>query len=134
MGLSNQSDRRHVARAGLESIAYQIRDALEALRAEAGAPLRALHADGGATANKFLMQFTADLTGTPLHVASMADCSPLGAALAGLLGVGVFPSLADLAGRPAASVVFTPEMDSVVSRRFYNGWSRAVQQVLSPAS
>ncbi len=132
-GLSNQSDRRHVARAGLESIAYQIRDALDALRGEAGVPLGTLHADGGATANKFLMQFTADLTGTPLHVAPMADCSPLGAALAGLLGLGVFPSIADLAGRPVASVVYTPAMNPAAVRQLYAGWSRAVQQILPRA-
>jgi glycerol kinase len=133
VGLSNQSDRRHVARAGLESIAYQIRDALEALRTEAGVPLGTLHADGGASANKFLMQFTADLTGTPLHVAPMADCSPLGAALAGLLGLGVVKSLGELAARPGETIVYTPAMNPALARSLYDGWSLAVRQVLSRA-
>jgi glycerol kinase len=132
-GLSSQSDRRHLARAGLESIAYQIRDALDALRAEADVPLGALHADGGATANRFLMQFTADLTGTPLHVAPMADGSALGAALAGWLGLGIVGSLDDLAVRTDEAEVFTPTMNLAAARQFYAGWSRAVQQVLPRA-
>lgn len=130
VGLTNQSDRRHLARAGLESIAYQIRDALDALRADAGVPLGALHADGGATANKFLMQFTADLIGAELRVSSMADGSPLGAALAGLLGLGVFPSFEELARAPSAAVVYRPTMDPEQARGFYAGWQRAVRQVL----
>ena len=133
-GLSHQSDRRHIARAGLESIAYQIHDALDALRAEAGVSLGTLHGDGGATANKFLMQFTADLTGMPLHVAPMPDGSPLGAALAGLLGLGVFKSIAELAGGPVESTAYTPNMDPATARQLYAGWSRAVQQVLPRAS
>lgn len=134
VGLSNQSDRRHVARAGLESIAYQIRDALDALRADAGVPLGALHGDGGATANKFLMQFTADLTGTELRVASMPDCSPLGAALAGLLGLGIFKSLADLAHSPSETSVYAPVMNSAQAGRFYAGWCQAVRCVLSASA
>lgn len=133
VGLSNQSDRRHVARAGLESIAYQIRDALDALRGDAGVSLGALHGDGGATANKFLMQFTADLTGAELHVAAMPDCSPLGAALAGLLGLGVFKSLADLARTPTETAVYAPAMNPAQARRLYDGWCNAVRRVL-PAS
>lgn len=130
VGLSSQSDRRHIARAGLESIAYQVRDALDAMRADAGVPLASLHGDGGATANAFLMQFTADLTGAELRVATMADCSPLGAAFAGLLGLGVFSSLDELARAPRADVVYQPAMPAALVARFYSGWQSAVRQVL----
>lgn len=131
VGLSVHSDRRHVARAALESIAYQIRDALDAMRAESDAPLRVLHVDGGPTTNALLMQFTADLTGTELRAAVMPDCSALGAAFAGLLGLGVYRSLDELAALPRAEVVYAPAMKSELAERLYAGWQRAVRQILS---
>ncbi len=130
VGLSSHSTRKHVARAALESISYQIRDALDALRADAGVPLRALHADGGPTANITLMQFTADLTGAELRVNTMPDCSPLGAALAGLLGLGIVPSIEALAVLPREEKTFTPAMPADRVGVTYAGWQRAVQQTL----
>jgi glycerol kinase len=126
VGLSAQSDRRHVIRAGLESIAYQLRDALEAMRV----PLRGLHGDGGATTNRLLMQFTSDLIGVPLRVATMPDCSPLGAVFAGMLGLEFYRSLDELAALPQADIVYQPAMPVEQARRFYQGWQRAVRQTL----
>jgi len=130
-GLSSHSDRRHVARAAFESIAYQVRDALEAMRAEVGVPLVAVHADGGPTASGFLMQFTADMTGTELRVATMPDCSPLGAVQAGQLGLGLHPSIEALAGLPREETVYRPAMDPERVARCHAGWKAAVRQVLS---
>jgi glycerol kinase len=90
-----------VARAAFESIAFQVRDALDAMRTEAGVPLGRLHADGGPTTSAFLMQLTADLTGADLRVATMPDCSALGAVLAGRLGLGLTGSIAG-SGRSSA--------------------------------
>jgi len=128
-GLSSHSDRRHVARAAFESIAYQIRDALEAMRGEAGVPLVALHGDGGPTASKFLMQFTADITGTELRVAAMPDCSALGAVLAGRLGT--HPSLQAIADLPREETVYRPTMRPAEVTRCCAGWQAAVRQVLA---
>ena len=133
VGLSGHSDRRHVVRAALESISYQLRDALDALRAEADVPLRGLHGDGGPTMNRWLMQFTADLTRTELHVATMADCSALGAARAGLLGLGVQPSFAALALLPREETIYQPAMPAARSDALLAGWRRAVRQTLSSA-
>jgi glycerol kinase len=130
VGLSTHSDRRHVVRAALEAIAYQIADALERMRAEAGSPLAALHCDGGPTANRFLMQFTADMTGCVLRVATMADCSALGAARAGLLGLGVIASLDELAARPQTNDVYTPQRDRAAIARLEQGWQHAVRQTV----
>lgn len=129
-GLSNHSDRRHVARAAFESIAYQIRDAFEAMRAEAGVPLVALHADGGPTTSRFLMQFTADLTGVELRVATMSDCSPLGAVLAGRLGLGHVDSLDGLAVLPRAEMLFQPALNQSEVARLTAGWHHAVRQTI----
>jgi glycerol kinase len=133
VGLSAHSDRRHIVRAALESIAFQIRDALEAMRAAAGVPLLRVHCDGGPTANRFLMQFTADIAGTELLVAASPDGAALGALAAGRLGLGLVASLAEL--KPAAApAVFRPAMSAADAARLCAGWRQAVNQVLLPAS
>jgi glycerol kinase len=132
VGLSSQSDRRHVARAALESIAYQVRDVLDALRAEAHLPLHELHGDGGATANRPLMQFTADITRVTLRVSTMSHGSPLGTALAGLLGCGVFHSLSDLDTVQRAEIIYGPMMADDQVATLHQGWQRAVRSVLPP--
>ncbi len=131
VGMSGQSDRRHVVRAALESIAYQIRDALDAMRAEAGLELRRLHGDGGPTANRFLMQFVADLNQVDLHVNTVSDCSPLGAVLAGRLGAGHFKDLAALAAEPREDVVYQPQQPVDWAGRNHAGWQTAVKRTLS---
>ena len=134
VGLSSHSDRRHVARAALESIAFQIGDALESMRLESGAPLTTLHCDGGATGNRFLMQFTAEISGVTLGVSSEADCSALGVARAGLLGLGVVSSLAEFAASPSADVMYVPQLDSSAVTRLREGWAHAVRQTTLPLS
>lgn len=129
-GLSSHSDRRHVARAAFESIGFQVRDALEAMRAEAGVPLVALHADGGPTASAFLMQFTADLTGVELRVSTLADCSPLGAVFAARLGLGLFSFPAASSSLPRDERVFSPRHDDVARVRQTDGWCHAVRQTV----
>jgi len=129
-GLTGFSDRRHVARAALESIAYQLRDALDAMQSESGVALRALKADGGPTANRLLMQFTADITQTELVVSDAPDCSPLGAALMGLLGMGLYDSLASISRMGRDERVFRPSMPASVVESNVAGWQRAVRQVL----
>jgi glycerol kinase len=130
LGLSSHSDRRHVARAAFESIGFQVRDALEAMRSEAGVPLTALHGDGGATASKFLMQFCADLCRIDLRVATMSDCSPLGAVLAGQLGLGLIASLEVVDEQTRADVVYSPQLSAESVERLTDGWRRAVRQTV----
>jgi glycerol kinase len=131
LGLTSHSDRRHIARAAFESIGYQIRDALDAMRAEAGLELAALHADGGPTASRFLMQFCSDLAGVELRVAAVADCSPLGAMLAGQLGLGIHSSLETLANAPRDELIYRPTGSPERIQSDYAGWHGAVAQVLS---
>ena len=129
LGLSSHSDRRHVARAAFESIAFQIREALDAMRADGQIPLTALHGDGGPTASAFLMQLTADLAGADLLVSTMPDCSPLGAMLAGQLGLGV-QSLATLATARQQEAVYRPGLSASRGALLYEAWRAAVRQVL----
>ncbi len=131
-GLSSHSDKRHVARAAFESIAFQVKDALDALRRDAGVPLGALHGDGGPTASRFLMQLTADLAGTELRVSDMPDCSPLGAVRAGQLGLGVYRSLADLASLAREETVYQPTPNRGRMEKLSQGWNHAVRQTVLP--
>ncbi|HEY4248674.1 MAG TPA: glycerol kinase GlpK [Lacunisphaera sp.] len=130
-GLSSHSGRPQIARAGFESIAYQIRDALDAMRAGGGVPLGILHCDGGPTASRFLMQFTADLAQAELRVAGMPDCSALGAMLAGKLGLGLHRSLADVAAAPRDEIVYHPTLPADRAASLHAGWLSAVRQVIA---
>jgi len=130
IGLSAHSTRAHVARAAVESIAYQLRDVLDMMKADAGVPLKRIRADGGATVNKFLMQFTADVAGVEVHVSDVTECSALGAVMAGLLGLGYAKSLDELAQFPVKTKVFHPRAKAVDVKRFHDGWLAAVKRVL----
>lgn len=123
-GLSSHSDRRHIARAAFESIAFQIRDVLKAMESEAGIPLRALRGDGGPTVSKFLMQLTADITGLELHVAAMRECSAYGAVLAGRPDDRLAPPSSD------SWTAFYPYPENSYSSKRYAGWQTAVRQVV----
>jgi glycerol kinase len=89
-----------------------------------------LHADGGPTRNKFLMQFVADMTGLELAVSDVPESSAWGAAMAGLLGLGVYKSLDELAALPRSTTTFRPQMPPEEANRLYAGWKSAVQRVL----
>jgi glycerol kinase len=130
LGLSGHSDRRHIARAAFESIAFQVMDALEAMRSEAGVPLGMLHADGGPTASRFLMQLCADLCQVDLGVSVMPDCSALGAVLAGRLGLGHARDLSQLAIRPKEAVDYRPRLPQAEVDARRTGWRQAVQTVI----
>lgn len=130
VGLTRDSTKAHVARAALESIAYQIRDVLDAMADDADTPLSTLHADGGMVSNKFLMQFLADVTRVRVRSSALPELSGLGAALSGMLGVGIHPTQADLANLPQEFVDYAPEMPDSAVRDAYRGWKAAVTRVL----
>jgi glycerol kinase len=130
VGMTAHSRREHVVRAALEAIAYQIRDALEMMRRDAGVAPILLHADGGPTRNEFLMQFTADMTGVELAVSEPPGSSALGAALAGMLGLGLAKSFADLAAIPRTTRTYRPSMKCDKVEQLYAGWQTAVKRVL----
>jgi glycerol kinase len=80
------------------------------------------------------MQFIADMTGLEVAAAEIAECSPLGAALAGMVGMGVHRTLDDVAKLPREVIVYRPQMKRDEVERFYTGWQNAVKQVLAGAS
>jgi glycerol kinase len=130
IGMTAHTRKEHVVRAALESIAYQIHDVLDMMQADAFHTLESVKCDGGPTRNRFLMQFTADMTGAELNVSEVAESSAWGAAMNGLLGLGVCKSLDDLTRLPCETKTFRPQMDPAKAKQLYAGWQAAVKRVL----
>jgi glycerol kinase len=130
VGLSAHSDRRHVVRAAVESIALQVHDALAAMKSDMGREISSLHGDGGSSMNRQLMQLTADLTGLDLHVAAVPECSALGAGLMGMAGMGLRGPLERPARTLEGGRVYRPSPDAARSAGLLAGWRLAVRQVL----
>jgi glycerol kinase len=128
VGLTRGTTRAHLVRAALESMAWQSRDVLEAMAADAKMAVRALKIDGGAAANDFLCQFQADVLDAAVIRPRVIETTALGAAYLAGLGAGVWRSLDALASRHAIDRTFTPTMDPVRRARGYDGWRRAVER------
>ena len=110
-GLTRGSTAGHIARAVLESIAFQTADLLAAMEEDAGTPLAELRVDGGATANDLLMQFQADLLGVPVVRPKVRETTALGAAFLAGLAVGYWRDRAEIGRLWQAERTFTPAMD-----------------------
>ena len=135
LGLSRASSKAEIVRAGLESVAFQTRDLLEAITRDmktAGlAAPQTLRVDGGMTANDWLMQFLANIAGLPVEVAAIAETTALGAAFHAGRKAGIFSSEADLARLWKASRTFAPAMPESEREGRYGAWTEAVQRVRS---
>lgn len=131
VGLTRGSGRDQIVRATLEAIAYQTRDVVEAMSGDAGMPLSALKADGGATGNEFLMQFQSDLLGVSLDRPEVMESTALGAALLAGLGAGVYGSLEEIKAIDARAKRFEPHMETSRRAALYAGWRQAVKRVRS---
>jgi glycerol kinase len=125
-GLTRGSTAAHLARATVESIAYQVRDVFDVMQAEAGEKLNVLLADGGASRNTMLMQFQADMIGRPVLRSEAAEASPLGAAYLAGLGVGIWRTLDEIAQLPRPRERFEPRMSAPDRAARYAGWQTAV--------
>lgn len=126
LGLTRGSNKNHVIRATLESLAYQTRDVLEAMQEDSGLSLRRLKVDGGATVNNFIMQFQADLLGTSVVRPRVTETTALGAAYLAGLAVGFWKDLAYLKNQFAEEKVFNPEINEDSRQKLYTGWKKAV--------
>jgi glycerol kinase len=129
-GLTRGSTAAHLARATLESIAYQVRDVFDVMQVEAGTSLQVLLADGGASQNDLLMQFQADILGCPVLRSASSDVSALGAAYLAGLAVGLWASEAEIAGLPRPQDRFEPHMGDTQRAALYAGWQAAVARTV----
>jgi len=128
VGLSRGSTRAHIARAALESIAFQSAELLAAMQRDAEQPLIELRVDGGATANNFLMQFQADLLGVAVLRPKVTETTALGAAYLAGLAVGFWGSLEDVARNWKVERCFEPRMSRDEAERKLARWAQAVER------
>lgn len=126
VGLTRYVTKAHIARAALEATAFQTRDVIEAVVADAGRPLTELRVDGGMTRNAGLMQFQADILGIPVVRPKVVETTALGAAYAAGLAVGMWPGLDELRAHWQEDVRFEPQMDAEERGRRYRQWKKAV--------
>jgi glycerol kinase len=128
VGLSRGTTRAHIARAALESIAFQSAELLTAMQKDAARPLVELRVDGGATANNLLMQFQADVLGVPVVRARITETTALGAACLAGLGVGFWRSADEVARNWQVDRRFEPAMSRDEATDRLRHWSRAVER------
>jgi glycerol kinase len=127
-GITRGTTAGHIARATLESIAFQTADLLEAMEADAGTPLAELRVDGGATANDLLMQFQADLLGVPVVRPRVRETTALGAAYLAGLAIGYWRDRAEIGQLWQAERTFTPAMERGRASGLRRAWSRALER------
>jgi glycerol kinase len=128
VGLSRGTTRGHIARAALESIAFQSAELLAAMQQDARQQLLELRVDGGATANDLLMQFQADILGVPVVRPKITETTALGAAYLAGLGVGFWASADDVARNWQPQRRFEPQLDGHLAGSLRGEWARAVER------
>jgi glycerol kinase len=127
-GIDRSTTSAHLARAVLEGIALQINDLALAMRQDAGRDIHTFKVDGGAAANDLLMQFEADVLGTPVVRPKNLETTSLGAAFLGGLGAGVWQSPEEIRAAWRADKTFTPRMTTEERARHLAKWKRAVER------
>ncbi len=130
LGITRGTGRAHVARAVLEGIAYLTRDVVESMQRQSGIRVAELRADGGAAANRFLMQFQADVLGIPVDVPEQLESTSLGAAFAAGLVTGVWQDRDELEHVRRTAARYEPSLDQYEREDRYRRWKQAVQRSL----
>lgn len=130
-GLTLDATAAHIARAALESVAYQTLDLMEAMRKDGAGQPQALRVDGGMAANDWFCQFLADMLEVPVERPPVLETTALGAAFLAGLATGVWPGLAALAGTWSLERRFLPRMEGAHRARMISGWRDALRRTLS---
>lgn len=127
VGITRGVNRCHIIRATLESLAYQVNDVLEAMKADSGIELSALKVDGGASANDFLMQTQADIINVPVNRPHCVETTAMGAAYLAGLAVGYWTSKEDVISNWKIDKTFIPSIDTYKRDSMIKGWNKAVK-------
>lgn len=129
LGLTRDSDKRHIVRATLEAICYQTRDLMDAMRKDYMGKFDTLRVDGGMAANAWLLQFLSDILHLPVEKPVYIETSSLGVAYLAGLGAGIFASLTEIAQLWSLQKRFISHMDESTRARLYAGWQQAIAKV-----
>lgn len=127
VGITRGTNKNHIIRATLESIAYQVKDVIDAMEADSGIELRALNVDGGASANNFLMQFQADMIHAPVNRPACVETTAKGAAYLAGLAVGYWRNKEEVIKNRQMERVFHPSMEEEERIKKMKGWNKAVK-------
>ena len=130
-GLTRGAERHHITRAGLESVAYQSKDVIEAMKKEAGLNLTSLRVDGGASANALLMQFQADILQCKVQLPSCLETTALGAGFFAGLSCGFWKNKKEIQDCHGIAVTYRPKMTKKEASDLYDGWIDAVNAARS---
>lgn len=130
-GMSRGTNKAHIARAALESIAFQVSDVLTAMQSDISQPLKELRVDGGASQNDMLMQFQADLLNVPVLRPKMLESTAWGAAAMAGLKAGVFKNLSDISASWKLDRAFEPKMDEAQRQTHLALWNNALNRAKS---
>lgn len=125
-GMTLGTGKAHIARAALESIAYQVKDLVDLMTAQAGISLKELRVDGGPVKNNFLIQFQSDMLNATIQRSTIEEASALGAALMNGLARGVWKSLEELTALRKTGQTISPQMDQELRKQLYAGWLEAI--------
>src|SRR5699024_8938678 len=126
-GLTRGTTKEHFIRATLESLAYQTRDVLDAMKEDSGIDIKRMRVDGGAANNNFLMQFQADILGTAIDRSKIMETTALGAAYLAGLATGFWKDQEEVRKYWEKDRTFEPEISKEESDKLYRGWQEAVQ-------
>ncbi|WP_339707663.1 glycerol kinase GlpK [uncultured Kriegella sp.] len=126
-GLTRDTGKAHLAKATLESLAYQTKDILKAMEDDSGLQLKNLRVDGGACSNNYLMQFQADILDTEVHRPEVIESTAMGAAFLAGIQVGLW-SQEDIDQNRPMNRIFEPKFDRVKRKRLYKNWQKAVER------
>ena len=129
-GLTRGATRREIARAALESVGYQTRDLVEAMRSDAGGAVEVIRVDGGMAASDWTMQFLADILAVPVDRPKDLESTAQGAAFAAGWQAGVYPGPELFAEKRRRDRLFEPQMDETRRERLCRGWRDAVRRAL----
>lgn len=130
LGLQRGTERGHIARAALESIALQVADVLRAMDADTPVPLRSLRVDGGAAANDLLMQFQADVLGVPVERPACVETTAMGAAYLAGIAVGFWSGVEEIRTHQGVGRIFTPTADRSAIDSLIARWQQGVSRSL----
>ena len=126
VGMTRGTNRKHLIRAAEEAIAYQNRDIIEAIQQDANIKVANLKVDGGATGDKFLMQFQSDILGITLERPKMQEITAWGAAMLAGLAVAYWENKDDIISLQKKHTLFSPQMPEETRTELYDTWKRAV--------
>jgi len=131
VGLTRGSNKNHIIRAALESIAYQSKDLINAMKEDSGIEINSLKVDGGATANNFLMQFQSDILNTKVLRPEIIETTALGAAYLAGLAVGFWKNKEEIKKNWRLNKEFTPDLSENLRKKYYKYWKKAVEKAKS---